>query len=563
MEKPEGLNLGLSQKEKNLLDTILKEDEELLDRGVNILTQSAEVSGREHGNITLHRHQVLPILMMQVSKRVMNGFSPGIGKTFSSCGAYALYRMKKIKKGEEYSRLLVVTEGSHVKGMEKDFNKGGVKLLPLFGGSIKIERAIKKAEKEFGSIEEEYDGIVTTWDSLKTNGFLLYFLDNVEKYKYGIFDETSWIMNKGTILYDVADNLINRYAKGMDNVMFLNGTAFSKNIYDIYNQMNVLAPRLIPSKSWVDNNYVVKQNKEIWKNELFNNRGKAMYRKTKTQHQEVVDYKNQEDFLSRMRYYYVYKNKRDIKDVIPENNYNLHMSELTPKLRKLIDDNGAMSIHAINSPGTSTDGKEKLNKTQYPKFDFLINRVKETRQDRPIIYCLNKMSMYDIQKALEKEGFKVGILNGEVSSEEKDKVITDFNEYRLDSIVFNIQKAINLPTSDRIIFYTIPSLPLSTNQIKARIDRNNYTTPKFYDFLCYKDSPEVGYIARLGFFRETHSQLLTGQGDDKVYSSLIEQLKDYYSQEDMDKIGDKVESMYENHQEWEDIEREVYDVLGI
>lgn len=563
VNQPEALNKGLTDKEKKVLDTILQEDDDLLDKGRQVLVKSAEQIGRRHDNITLHRHQVIPILMMQVSKRVLNGFSPGIGKTYSSCGAYALYRMKQVSRGLDYSRLLVVTEGSHIKGMERDFNKGGVKLLPLSGGSIKVQRQLNKFTKEGKRLEDEYDGLVISWDTLKTNAFLLYFMENAEKYKFGIFDETSSLMNKTTILYEVANNVINKYDKGMDNVMFLNGTVFSKNIYDIYNQMNVLNPRLLPSKRWVDDNYVVKDNKEIWKNELFNNKGKMMYRRTRTSHQEIVNYKNQEDFRAKIRYYYIQKNKSDIKDIIPENNYRLHMMPLTPKLRKIVDTEGALGVHKLNSPGTSSNGKDKLNRTHYPKFDYLINRMKETKSDRPVVYCLHRKSVSEIKKALEKEGFKTGVINGELSSEEKDGVIQEFNTGKLDTVVFNIEKAINLPSSDRMIFYNIPTTPLSTNQIKARIDRNNYTTPKFYDFLCYEDTQEVGNIARLGFFRETHGKALTGQGDDKVYSTLVDQLKDFYSQEELETVGQKINSMYDNNLDWEDIEQDIYDVLGI
>lgn len=555
--------MGLDEKEKNLLDIVLTEDDKILDRAVNILKESAELVGRT-SDITLMKHQTVPILMMQVSKRVFNGFSPGIGKTFSSCGAYALYRMKCINKGEEPKKLLLVTEGIHLKGMENDFNRGGVKLYPLHSGNDKIRRQLSKANNpEKGlNLESDYDGIVTTWDSLKTNEFLEYYMEHVSEYKYGIFDETQCLMNNKVIIYDVVNSIINKYDNGMENVMFLNGTSFSKNIYDIYNQMKILQPKLIPNKRWIDDNYVVKEQRDVWGTQLYNNNGSAGRRRTVRKIEDIVDYKNQEDFRQKLRYHYIYKNKRDVKDIIPEHNYRLHMIPLTPKLKKVVEEEGGMSIHKINSPGTS-DKDAKMTRATYPKLDYLLNRFKETEDDRPIVYCLNKASMYEIQTHLEKEGYKVGILNGEVKTIDKDKVINDFNSGKLDTIVFNAEKAINLPTSDRIIFYNIPSSPLSTNQIKARIDRNNYTDPKFYDFLCYDKSQEVGYIARLGFFREKHGMLLTGQGEDNVYQELIEQLKEFYDNEVVNNVENVLETVNGTSVKWENVEKDVCNLLGI
>lgn len=563
MSLPTALHVGLEEKDKKLLDLVLTEDEQILNRAVNILKESAELVGRK-SDITLMKHQTIPILMMQVSKRVFNGFSPGIGKTYSSCGAYALYRTKCINKGIKPKKLLLVTEGTHVKGMESDFNRGGVKLYPLFGGSHKIDVQLRKANNESKglNLEEDYDGIVTSWSSLKTNAFLEYYMEHVSEYKFGIFDETACLMGTKALLYDVTNSIVNKYDNGMEYVMFLNGTAFGKNIYDIYNQFKILRPRLIPNKRWIDDNYVIKENREIWGTQLFNNNGSANKRTVVRKVGDIVDYKNQEEFRHKMRYYYIHKNKSDIKGELPTHNYKLHMMPLTPKLKKEIETGGAMSIHSINSPGTS-NSKAKMTRTAYPKLDYLINRFKETESDRPIIYCLNKSSMGEIKGYLEKEGYSVGILNGEVKTLDKDKVIKDFNKGRLDTIILNTEKAINLPTSDRIIFYNIPSSPLSTNQIKARIDRNNYTDPKFYDFLCYEDSPEVGYIARLGFFREKHGTLLTGQGEDNVYHELIEQLKEYYDREVVEEVGNVLDKVDGVKVSWESVEKEVYDLLGV
>src|SRR5699024_5976791 len=145
-----------------------------------------------------------------------------------------------------------------------------------------------------------------------------------------------------------------------------------------------------------------------------------------------------------------------------------------------------------------------------------------------------------VANLLKQKGYKVKILNGEVTAEEKSKVIDEFNNYKLDTLVFNIQKAINLPTSDRVIFYDIPTMPQQTSQIKARIDRNNYTAIKHYDFFCYYESPEWVNISRLGHFREHHSNEFTGQHDN-VYSELLEQMMEFVESGVMDEVNELYE----------------------
>src|SRR5699024_11774766 len=141
-----------------------------------------------------------------------------------------------------------------------------------------------------------------------------------------------------------------------------------------------------PNKRWIDDNYVIKENREIWGTQLFNNNGSANKRTVVRKVGDIVDYKNQEEFRHKMRYYYIHKNKSDIKGELPTHNYKLHMMPLTPKLKKEIETGGAMSIHSINSPGTS-NSKAKMTRTDYPKLDYLINRFKETESERHIIYC--------------------------------------------------------------------------------------------------------------------------------------------------------------------------------
>lgn len=541
------LNKDLTDKQIDLMELVLSETDSRFDKIQNILIESAELSGREHGNIKLFKHQVTPALMIQISKRVFNGFSPGIGKTFSSCGAYALYRSKCIKSGKPVGKVLCVTEGNHLHGFKNDWNSGGVKLLPISEGTVSINKELKKAEEE----GFDYDGIVTTWSSLITNGFLLYYLEHSEEYTFAVFDETTPLMNNKNITPKVVDMILNKYKGGIEYCMFLNGTSFNKNIYDIYYQMNILVPKLIPNKKWIDDRYVIKEEKRIWTNQ---NGGKVL-----NKFKDIVNYKNQEDFFNQLKYYYIVRNKSDVKGSIPSHVYKLHGIELSPTVKRILKKGGGSKD--INSPNTSF-GIE-LTPKKFSKLEYLINRFKETIQDRPIIYAHHKDAQKVIGEEIKKLGYSVAYLNGDATDEEKSEIITKFNNKEIDTLVFNIIRAVNLPTSDRIIFYEIPISPNITNQVKARIDRNNYDTVKFYDFLCYLDSPEMVNIVQLSHFREHHGTLLTGQGEEKVYSQLITQLEEIYDKERIELVGKRVEQMYKDNHTWNSTEEDIYKLLNL
>lgn len=543
------LSKGLTDKQKSLMDIILKGEDDRFNKVQDILKDSAKEFGRGEVSIKLYPYQVIPVLMMQVSKRVLNGFSPGIGKTYSACGSYAMYRLKAKKEGRPIGKVLCVTEGIHIHGFANDWKSGGVNLMKLSDGNQKITRALKKYEKS----DEEFDGIITTWDSLKTNAFLMYYLEHSEEYNFAVFDETLALMNKGTnMFYPIVDNIINKYKGGIEYVMFLNGTNFNKNIYDIYNQMNLLVPKLIPSKSWIDSRYVIKEDKEIWRK----SGGSSVLNK----YQDIVDYKNQKDFFEQLKYYYIVKNKSDVSGSIPQHVYKFHGIEQNATIKGIISNGG--SSRDINSPNTTLN--IPLVKNKFPKLDYLIKRFEDTKEDRPIIYVYHRDAQRVIKKELESLGYKVGLLSGEIDdNEEKEKIRLAFNNGELDTLIFNIEKAINIPTSDRIIFYEIPVSPTSTNQIKARIDRNNYKDVKFYDFLCYLDSKEMENIVKLSYFREKHGKLLSGQGDDMVYGQLISQLEQVYTKERMDKIKGLVDEMYDNNKDWEDIDSDIDSLLNL
>lgn len=503
-----------------------------------VINESAEMAGRTYTDTTLLDPQTVPVAMSWYNPRLFVGDKPGLGKTVMSTASYALYRLFMMKKGLKPKKMILVTDNNHVLGMTKEMReKFGVNLVPLIDGTDPINRKLKKIDP----MSDEYDGVATSWGSIKSNGFLMFYLNNMEEFGVGIFDETSKLNNTGSQLYQVVDDIVNHAGGGLERVMFLNGSSFEKSIFDLYNQYQILSPRLFPSKRFIEDNYVVKGGKSFSEMGMVMRNGVPSYERTMRQVGAIVDYKNQDDLKKRIRHHYVARSKSDYSTHLPEYNYRLHCVEMTKAQMKMLDEAEVVNASLLNSPTTS-DPSAKFDEKSLPKVKEMLDFFEQVVEDRPIIYVYNIESQTRICEMLRARGYSVEILNGALSSVEKQELLERFNNKKLDSLIFNIERAINIPSSDRIIFYDIPTMPQRTYQIKGRIDRNNYEIAKFYDFFVYMDSPEMGNIIKLAYFREKHASLFTGQEED-VYKQLIYQLTNYYDTSQLDRVGEYLEDL--------------------
>lgn len=510
-----------------------------------IIPAFAEMRGRKSKDIQLRKAQIDPVVMHYINPRFFIGDEPGLGKTVMSAAAYAYYGYMRLLEGLPVGKIMVVTEASHVVKFAKEWQTYGISVIPVFGNKA------KRQIKEFNV--EDHDGVVIGWDALKTNVVIDFYLHHSDIFKCAVFDETSKLLNNKSTIYQAADAIINSYQGGIERALFLNGTSFEKNIYDFYYQFDVLQPKLIPSKKFLDDRYVVKEFDSIYRK---NEYGQAV----KQKFANIVDYKNQDELRDRLRYFFVARKKSDFSDDLPVHNYNLHVVEMTDDQKRIMEEEGRISL--INSPKTNDPSKD-LTVDNSPKLKALLDYYDEVKSDRPIIYVYNKESQYTIKEELELRGVRCGLLNGDDPMDVRAEVLDKFNNYELDSLVFNIQKALNIPTSDRILFYDIPTMPSHTGQIKARIDRNNYTTVKNYDFFCYYLSQEWKNLARLGRFREHHSGAFTGQAD-TVYETLVKQMDEYIPEEVQQELNKEFGRLdLDSKLEFKDIEAKVNKLLGI
>lgn len=540
------LTRGLKQKQIDLLDGYaLCSDEDKVGLR-DIITKFAEARNREAKNIQLRKAQIDPVVMSYINPRFFIGDEPGLGKTVMSAASFAYYGFMQMQENKEVGKCIVVTESSHIVKFAKEWQSYGINMIPVFGGAVKMTRQLAEFDME------EHDGIVLGWDGMRTNGFLDFYLENHKQFKFIVCDETSKLLNPKSMIYQITDSLINTYQGGIERALFLNGTSFEKSIYDFYYQFNVLQPKLIPSKKFLDDRYVVKEMDAVYRRDKS---GKAV----RQRFAQIVDYKNQAELKERLQYFYVARMKADYSSDLPEHSYNLHVIHMTPEQEQKVAQEKRITL--INSPKTSNPDEE-LTVDNSPKLKALLEYYETVKLDRPIIYVYNKESQYTITELLNNKGVKTELLNGDEAMDTRAEIIDRFNNYETDCLVFNIEKALNIPTSDRILFYDIPTMPSRTGQIKARIDRNNYTTEKHYDFFCYYLSPEWSSMSRLGHFREYHAGEFTGQ-QDTVYQSLVDQMNEYIPEDVQTQVTQQYAKLTNPKIEFKDIEPVLNKLLGI
>lgn len=501
----------------------------------DIIPRSAEVFKRDCDDIVLLDKQTIAVGLSFLNPYSFIGDKPGLGKTIMSAASYAQYRLKHMENGGKLmnmSKLLVVTDNNHTLGMEREYRQCGINLIPLYGGSAKIAKDLKN----FNLLDPTVDGIVTSWDSLKVNSFLEFYMEYAWALRYGIWDETSTLKSTSTKLYPVADKM----AASMDNGVFLNASPFETSIMDMWNQFAILNPTIIPTKKFVYDRYTVMGQDSWFVTEYVNTGGVYTPQRVRKTAYRLSDYKNQEELRQKLKYHYIARTKADYSDNLPDKIYRLCPVTMTGKMNKELGDSHHNYREILNSPATLNKAN-KITTTTVPKLAELVDLVQAIYAERPVIYVYNTEAQKAISTELKKLNLRVAIISGQLDGEyeetnsedkftvsEKDRlqILDDFKDGYYDVLVTNIKKAVSIYGSNAMVFYDIPTNPQITYQVMGRIDRNNYKDDKSYYFMVYMNSPEMQNIAELACFREEHSSKFTGQYED-VYKQLIKQIENY------------------------------------
>ena len=445
----------------------------------------------------LRDYQTVGTAFMYLSPRSMIGDGVGLGKTAEISGLLNILR----EKGE-MSRFLMAVENSALGQTWMELMKfTGMRVVMLPSTKPQLMKVVN------GTDWRNVDGIIITHSTLSSSTFSTWISYNLtpdgtkcKVFDTFILDESSVIKNNKTKMYNYVTNLC-----GLANrVHLMNATVFETNIMDIYYQMDMMEPELLPSKSKIEQQFsVYKRGKAYWVKGNTSD-GKAQQKYS----WDRVGYKNQEVFKKSLELVYLARQ-------LEKHNSEYFVYEVTPSNDQLMAINeGYKYNEVLNSPNNVPDAGLIFDRKHSPKLDRLCSLVENELQGKQVmIYCFHIGAQQQIYDELVAIGRKPVILNGQDKSKDKVmnrvSIVNDFNNCKYDVIITNIMRSLNLYNGDACILYSVVGNPSKQTQILGRIDRNVDNKKKTFILLLYKNTAEEKLYKEVVSQREMDSRSLT------------------------------------------------------
>lgn len=464
----------------------------------------------------LHDPQTLAIALTYINPRFYIADEVGLGKGLMAAGSYHFYRSEHIRKGLPYGKLLMVTKSSNLIQTVNWYKKYGLNIVPVYGDA----RKVKSALKNFDLRDPQIDGVIITWHGFQNDQFLRWYSENFEMLSFGIYDECGPLVKDTSQMAQNAANIASR----LQRLIFTYGTPYHDNIMNFYYQWKVLNPTVMPYKNYLIDNFTEFEEDFFFKKKLI----KTQFGMESVRHKQVFKkikgHKNQDLLFKSLRYHCLRRTKKDFSDFLPEHSYHLVPVEMSKEQRKCrANFEKSQFITYLNAP-TVIDEKYYFDTEHVPKLAEVVELAEQIKDQRPLIYAYNPEAQRHIHAELTKRGWRSAYINGDdTNNQQRSDIVDRFNDGQLDTIVLNVYDGLNIPTSDAIIFYTIPTMPYIDQQVRGRIDRNNYTKKKSYYYLMYMRSPEVQRLAELALVREKDANAFTGSTG-TVFQSLYDQV---------------------------------------
>ena len=426
----------------------------------------------------LRDYQTVGTAFMYASNRSIIADGVGSGKT-AEIGALINF----LKQKGELTRFLMAVENSAIGQTVAEMIKfTGLHIISLPSEAPKLRRAIDKVDWN------KVDGIVIKHSTLRSDVLSKWLSLNINEdgicriFNTFILDESSVIKNVGTKTATYTRNICNITPR----VHLMNATVFETHIMDIYNQIDLIDPRILPKKWRIEKEFCRYKKIAYWKR--VGGKPEINFKR------DLQGYKNQDVFKEALKLVYFGRSKKEIGLEKPHI-YKIFEVEPTNKQSMALAKK-YRHMEVLNCPSLIEDINIPTDRKNVPKIDRLITLVEnDFSEDNIMIYCFHNDAQYEIQKELIKIGRKPAVLNGKCSDDEKWDIQSKFNKGEYDVVITNIQKSLNLHGGDVCIFYSI--LPSSAKfvQTGGRIDRNIDDSVKTFVLMLYRGTDEYKYFA--------------------------------------------------------------------
>ena len=233
----------------------------------------------------LRDYQTVGAAFLYLSPRSVICDGVGLGKTVEIASLLNVLRVKG-----EMSRSILAVENAAVKQTVIEIMKRtGMLVLEVPSTKAKMTKYLN------GMDWDGVDGIVVAHSALKSDTFLNWLseyahwdpLTNISScslFDTIIIDESAVIKNRGTKVYQYTEEI----CKLMRRVHMMNATPFETCIMDVYNQIDLIDPTALPSKSKIQSRYCRWEPKQYWVTGVNGREQKQSW--------DVAGYKNEAEF---------------------------------------------------------------------------------------------------------------------------------------------------------------------------------------------------------------------------------------------------------------------------
>lgn len=427
--------------------------------------------------LQLRDYQTVGTAFMYLSPRSVIGDGVGLGKTLEVAAL-----INYLKQTKQLTRFIMAVETSALGQTQCELIRfTGLNIVQLPSESAKMKRAIKKIDWN------TVDGIVIKHSALRSDTLSKWLALNIQEdgtcrvFNTFFLDESSVIKNTTAKISIYTKNICDIVTR----VHFMNATTFETNIMDIYNQVDMLNPALLPKKYKIEKQFCTFGRSKYWTKE--GGQPKLNYRR------ELNGYKNQQEFKESLKLIYFGRCKADIGMDKPHV-YKVYEVEPTNE-QSLALEKGYRYAEVLNCPSLIEDLGIKTSKATVPKIERLIHLAEtDFASDSIMVYCFHNEAQQAIADEFKKIGRRPIILNGKNTDEERWEIQAKFNSGEYDVIITNIQKSLNLYGGDVCFFYSNSGNIGRMEQIRGRIDRNVDDKTKTFVLLLYKGTDEYNFF---------------------------------------------------------------------
>ncbi|NJE44290.1 SNF2-related protein [Massilimicrobiota sp. SW1139] len=509
-------------KRRNLGVAIKNKDSYLLDRYEKYKSIVNGLMDRQ-----LREQQMWDSFFMAMMRKSSNFSVPGSGKTSSVYGAYAY-----MNKYEEVDKIVMI-------GPLNSFVSWIDEFLACFGEKKKLrclnihDRRFNTLEKKKAALvfpEKKYNLILVNYESV---GSLKYELKEIiNNHVLLVFDEVHRIKSP---VGQIAQNCLNVASKAT-RVITMTGTPIPNSYCDIYNNLHLL----FNDEYNTFFHYSVQELKNI-SEEKMEEVNRAMYpffcRTTKRQlmvppaNPDIILKNDASDLENRMLYILRATYRKNplaliIRILQMESNPHLLLKKIdTEDLSKVLDINvqDINDIDFVDFNGELKNIVDEVDKTT--KFNETISQIKKlvSSGKNLCLWCIFKDTMNQFSDFLNELEIKNCVINGAIPVEERDYLISQFKEGKIDVLITNphtLAESISLHKCchDAIYFeysYNLVHLLQSKDRIHRLglpkgqytqyyymeinycIDENDYSLDdKIYNRLLYKEQRMLDAVDR-------------------------------------------------------------------